>query len=138
MIPVIFGHLPAGCNIKQVDHYLQLVENDRFCQYDWGPQENMKHYGKSSPPEYPLKKITVPVGLYYTYNDYLSSDVDVKRLARILPNVVENCLYPHKKWNHMTMLCGMDARELAHKRMLELMKNYPYEEDKEDKVEEEM
>ncbi|XP_046808222.1 lipase 1-like [Lucilia cuprina] len=127
MLPAIFGHVPAGCNIKQVDHYLQLVKSNRFCKYDYGPQENMKHYGQTSPPEYPLKKITVPVGLYYTRNDYLSSVVDVKRLARMLPNVVVNSLYPYRKWNHMTMLWGIDARELAHKRMLEVMKNYPYE-----------
>ncbi|KAM7352839.1 lipase 1-like [Cochliomyia hominivorax] len=127
MFPAMVGHLPAGCNILQVDHYLQLVKNDRFCQYDFGSHENMKRYGKSSPPEYPLEKITAPVGLYYTYNDYLSSEVDVIRLAKMLPNVVENQLYPYKKWNHMTMLWGIDARELAHKHMLELMKQYSYE-----------
>ncbi|XP_065356031.1 lipase 1-like [Calliphora vicina] len=127
MLPAIFGHVPAGCNIKQVEHYMQLIESDRFCNYDFGLQGNVKHYGQSTPPEYPLKKVTAPVGLYYAHNDYLSSVVDVKRLARMLPNVVENSLYPYKKWNHMTMLWGVDARELAHKRMLEVMKNYPYE-----------
>lgn len=127
MWPAIFGHVPAGCNIKQVKHYLQLVNNNRFCQYDHGGPENKKRYGQVSPPEYNLKLVTAPVGLYYTYNDYLSSEVDVKRLANMLPNVVENSLYTHRKWNHMTVVWGIDARELVHKRMLELMKNYPYE-----------
>ena len=126
MLPVIFNQL-SGCNIKQVEHYLQLVANNRFCQFDHGIQENKKRYGQSSPPEYPLKLVTAPVGLYYAYNDFLSSEVDVKRLANVLPNVVENSLYPYRKWNHVTMMWGIDARELAHKRMLELMKNYPYE-----------
>ena len=127
MLPVIFSHMPAGCNIKQVIHYLQLVASNRFCQYDHGSQENKKRYGQATPPEYPLKFVTAPVGLYYAYNDFLSSEVDVKRLAKMLPNVVEDSLYPYRKWNHMTVLWGIDARELAHKRMLELMENYPYE-----------
>ncbi|TMW47666.1 hypothetical protein DOY81_007256 [Sarcophaga bullata] len=127
MLPAIFSHVPAGCNIKQVKHYLQLVANNRFCQYDHGMQENKKRYGHTTPPEYPLKLVTAPIGLYYAYNDFLSSEVDVKRLAKMLPNVVEDSLYPYRKWNHMTVIWGIDARELAHKRMLELMKNYSYE-----------
>ncbi|XP_058981581.1 lipase 1-like isoform X2 [Musca domestica] len=127
MFPTIVGHFPAGCNLKQISHYMQLIDSDRFCQFDYGAKENMKRYGKSTPPDYPLEKITANVGLYYTLNDYLSSEVDVKRLAKILPNVVEDSLYPHKKWNHMTMLWGINAREMAHKRMLEVMKNYSYE-----------
>ncbi|XP_075150306.1 lipase 1 [Haematobia irritans] len=127
LFPVIFGHIPAGCNLKQITHYIQLVENDRFCQFDYGSEKNMKHYQQPSPPDYPLEKITAPVALYYTYNDNLSSELDVQRLAKLLPNVIEDCLYPHKKWNHMTMSWGIDARELAHKRMIEIMKEYSYE-----------
>ncbi|XP_023300850.2 lipase 1-like [Lucilia cuprina] len=127
MYPVIFGHVPAGCNLKQFDHYLQIVKNDRFCQYDYEREENMKRYNHSIPPVYPLEKVIVPVGLHYTYNDYLSSDIDVKRLAEKLPNVVENVLYPYKTWNHISMLWGVDARRLAHERMLKLLKKYPFE-----------
>lgn len=127
MLPVIFGHMPAGCNMKQVNHYIQLVDNGRFCQYDYGSKDNMQRYGSPTPPDYPLEKITAPVGLYYTLNDYLSSEVDVQRLAKALPNVVENHLYPHKMWNHLAMTWGIHARELAHKRMLDVMKNYSYE-----------
>ncbi|XP_073822380.1 lipase 1 [Musca autumnalis] len=127
MIPAILGHIPAGCNLKQIIHYMQLIDNDNFCQFDYGAQENVKRYGKATPPAYDLEKVTAPVALYYTLNDYLSSEIDVKHLAELLPNVVEDCLYPHKKWNHMTMLWGIDAREMAHHRMLELMKNYSYE-----------
>ncbi|XP_065358156.1 lipase 1-like [Calliphora vicina] len=127
MYPVIIGHVPAGCNLKQFVHYLQLVQNDRFCQYDYGHEENMKRYKQSSPPDYPLDKVTVPVGLHYTYNDYLSSDVDVKRLAKTLPNVVDNVLYPYKTWNHVTMLWGINSRKLVQERMLELLKKYAFE-----------
>ncbi|TMW47663.1 hypothetical protein DOY81_007253 [Sarcophaga bullata] len=124
MYPVMIGHVPAGCNFKQFVHYLQLQQNDRFCQYDYGPQENMLRYNHTIPPDYPLDKVTVPVGLFYCLNDNLSRDLDVKRLAKMLPNVVENILYPYEMWNHITPLWGIDARELAHGRMLELLREY--------------
>ncbi|XP_037958904.1 lipase 1-like [Teleopsis dalmanni] len=123
-MPIIFAHVPAGSNRKQWEHYLQLIESDRFCQFDYGAKENKKRYGKAQPPDYPLDKITVPVGLYYTYNDYLSSEVDVQRLAKTLPNVAADVLYPHKKWNHITMVWGIEARQLAHKQMLDILQKY--------------
>ncbi|XP_053958059.1 lipase 1 [Anastrepha ludens] len=124
MAPVYVAHLPSGCNLKQVKHYIQLVDSGRFCQYDYGSAENQKRYNSTKPKEYPLKKITVPVALYYTYNDNLSSYKDVKQLAKELPNVVENCLYPNKRWNHMAIIWSAEARELAHNHMVEVMRKY--------------
>ncbi|XP_004524789.1 lipase 1 [Ceratitis capitata] len=124
MAPVYMAHLPSGSNLKQFKHYVQLIDSGRFCQYDYGPVENMKRYDSSQPKEYPIKNITVPVALYYASNDHLSSYKDVIRLSKELPNVVENCLYPYKKWNHMTMVWGLESRELAHKRMVEVMKKF--------------
>ncbi|XP_049310337.1 lipase 3 [Bactrocera dorsalis] len=86
--------------------------------------ENLKRYNSSQPKDYPIKNITAPVALYYTSNDNLSSYKDVMHLSKELPNVVENHLYPYKKWNHMTMIWGLEARELTHKNMVELMKKY--------------
>nr|XP_036222581.1 lipase 1-like [Bactrocera oleae]XP_036222582.1 lipase 1-like [Bactrocera oleae] len=124
MAPVYMSHLPSGCNLKQFKHYVQLIDSGRFCQYDYGPTENLKRYNSSQPKDYPIKKITAPVALYYTSNDHLSSYKDVLHLSKELPNVVKNYLYPYKKWNHMTMIWGLEARELTHKNMVELMKKF--------------
>ncbi|XP_067625899.1 lipase 1-like [Eurosta solidaginis] len=124
MIPVYLSHAPSGCNFKQIKHYAQLVESGRFCQYDYGPTENQKRYKSTKPPEYPLKNIVAPVALYYAYNDYLTNYKDVIHLAKELPKVVENCLYPDKKWNHVSMVWGLHARELAHKHMIEMMRKF--------------
>ncbi|KAM7351818.1 lipase 1-like isoform 2-T2 [Cochliomyia hominivorax] len=127
MYPVIFGHVPAGCNFKQFLHYLQLEKSNRFCQYDYGENENMAYYYQDTPPDYPLENITVSVALHYTKNDLLTNESDVKRLADILPNVVFNKLYPAKTWNHVTVLWGRDARKLVHEQIVELLKKYSYE-----------
>ena len=124
MWPVIFSQLPAGAALRQVLHYYQLYDSDRFCQYDHGPVENMRLYRAATPPDYVIENIKAPIGLYYTYNDYLTSEVDVQRLARLLPNVVENNLFPYKRWNHMTVVWGIVSRELVQKRLLEVMKKF--------------
>ncbi|XP_001356050.3 lipase 1 [Drosophila pseudoobscura] len=120
MFPVVLGHLPSGCNVKQAMHYMQLQRSDRFCQYDYEAKENQKVYGRTTPPDYRLERVTAPVALYYGSNDYLSAVEDVQRLAKILPNVVENHLY--KKWNHMDMLWAISARRSIQPKLLEVMK----------------
>ncbi|XP_023301971.2 lipase 1-like [Lucilia cuprina] len=125
--PVIIGHVPAGCNLKQFVHYLQLIKSNRFCQYDYGREENMQRFNQNSPPDYPLAKITVPVALHYAYNDYLNSHINVKRLAETLPNVVLNNLFPYKDWNHVTVIWGKQARKLIQEPMLKLLKKFSYE-----------
>ncbi|KAH8410559.1 hypothetical protein KR009_001778, partial [Drosophila setifemur] len=122
MFPVVLGHVPGGCNVKQALHYLQLQSSDRFCQYDYEPRENQRIYGRSSPPEYRLERITAPVALYYGSNDYLSAVEDVQRLAKMLPNVVENHLY--KKWNHMDMIWATSARRSIQPRLLSVMQHW--------------
>ncbi|XP_023172789.2 lipase 1-like [Drosophila hydei] len=124
MLPVLMHHVPAGLSSNQVLHYLQLQKSDRFCEYDHDVKENQRIYGRAQPPDYPLEKITAPVALYYTQNDYLAAVVDVKRLIKRLPNVVEDHMYPYKKWNHIDMMWGISARRLAQPRMLEVMQFY--------------
>ncbi|XP_020807259.1 lipase 1 [Drosophila serrata] len=119
MFPAALGHLPGGCNVKQPVHYLQLQSSDRFCQFDYDAKENHRIYGRPTPPDYRLEKITAPVALYYGSNDFLSAVEDVQRLAKLLPNVVENHLY--RKWNHMDMHWGISSRSTVMPRILQVM-----------------
>lgn len=119
MFPLIVGHIPGGCNVKQTTHYLQLQGSDRFCQFDYDSKENQRLYGRPSPPDYRLEKITAPVALYYGSNDFLAGVEDVQRLAKLLPNVVENHLY--RKWNHMDMHWGISSRRTVMPRLLQVM-----------------
>ncbi|KAH8287808.1 hypothetical protein KR018_000554 [Drosophila ironensis] len=119
MFPVVLGHIPGGCNAKQVMHYIQLQTSDRFCQFDYDPKENQRLYGRSTPPDYRLERITAPVALYYGTNDYFAAIEDVRRLAKALPNVVENHMY--RKWNHMDMIWAISGRRTIQPRILKAL-----------------
>ncbi|XP_017770538.1 PREDICTED: uncharacterized protein LOC108558213, partial [Nicrophorus vespilloides] len=74
LIPVVTTNTPAGASIKQFLHFFQSIQFDYFRQYDYHSEENnLKHYGQLTPPDYDLTKITAPVAIYYAQNDWLSS-----------------------------------------------------------------
>ncbi|XP_055918939.1 lipase 1-like [Eupeodes corollae] len=121
--PMVLGHLPAGIATKQVLHYLQLIKSDKFRQYDC-ELDNKKVYGQNEPPDYDLKKVTAPIALHYSLNDYLTEPVDILRLSKLLPNVVEiNKLKP-PLWNHMDFVWAVDARKLIYKKIHEINKKF--------------
>lgn len=124
MLATIFGHYPAGSSFKQSFHYLQLVESNRFALFNYGKIRNRQLYGQDNPPDYPIEKISTPVALYYAKNDYLAMVKDVQMLCQRLPNVVEDYLFPYRQWNHISVIYELNSRELAHKRMLELLAQY--------------
>ncbi|XP_053961534.1 lipase 3-like isoform X2 [Anastrepha ludens] len=123
-LPAIAAHGSSGASIKQLRHYFQLKGSNRFCQYDYGKQRNIERYGSAESPTYRLDKITAPVALYYAQNDPLSNVADVKALIAELPNVVEHHMFPDKQWNHVSMLWGLKARELAHRNMMEVLRRF--------------
>ena len=47
-------HMPSGTGYRNLLHYGQIINSDRFQRYDFGNQENLKRYGVSQPPIYEL------------------------------------------------------------------------------------
>jgi len=121
LLPVILGHVPAGCSSKQLFHYGQLVNSGRFRNFDYGFLGNMRHYKQRSPPEYNLKNVKVPVALYYSPNDWLSVVQDVQILKSELPNVIKDYAITGKLFNHMDLLWGVDAPALVYNELLKSM-----------------
>lgn len=123
MLPVIFGHAPAGCSTRQLLHFGQLMQVKRFQKYDYGKSENLIRYKSSTPPEYNLKNVKAKMILYYVENDTMILGMNVERLIKRLPNVVASHLIKHKPFGHMDYLWGKDIRELAYDNIIKDMKN---------------
>jgi hypothetical protein len=49
------------------------VSAGKFRRYDHGWFKNLLTYGQLSPPAYDLSKITAPVALHYSENDWLAA-----------------------------------------------------------------
>ncbi|XP_050664430.1 lipase 3-like isoform X2 [Leptidea sinapis] len=113
MLPVIFGHFPAGSSIRQFTHYLQGISQKGFRRYNFGLLRNQNIYGSISPPDYNLGKITAPVFLYYSENDALSGVLDVERLYNELP-FAEKFLNADSNYGHIDYLYGINATSLVY------------------------
>jgi len=124
MLPAIMGHVPAGTSTKQFIHYGQLVNSGRFRMYDYGLLKNKKLYGAYKPPSYDLKKVTAPVALHFSSNDWLADPKDVIKLQVGLPHVIKNYLVPQPKFNHLDFIIAIDSRHLVYNDVIESMKQY--------------
>ncbi|KAJ2942573.1 hypothetical protein O0L34_g11109 [Tuta absoluta] len=123
--PVISGHAPSSVSSKQLFHYAQAYNSGRFRRYDLGSAQNKAAYGSSTPPDYPVEKITTPVALFYTdTNDWVSVGKDVSTLRSKLPNVVDYYNIPYPTWAHFDHIWAKDLKKLSYDRILQLFKKY--------------
>nr|CAD7606560.1 unnamed protein product [Timema genevievae] len=124
MLPVILGHTPAGSSTRQIIHYGQEVKSGYFRQYDHGSVENLFKYGSLEPPDYDLSKVTAPVALHYSNNDWLASITDVDALYSELPNVIGMFLVPLDQFNHLDYMWAIDAKTLLYDTVISMMNQY--------------
>ncbi|RZC40421.1 hypothetical protein BDFB_013020, partial [Asbolus verrucosus] len=70
-IPVFFNQLPGGTSLKTLI-YLSDAVRGRFRKFDYGGR-NMMLYGNSTPPDYNISRIEVPVFIFYASHDWATS-----------------------------------------------------------------
>lgn len=133
MASVFRQHTPAGLSTRQLVHYGQLLRrNTGFRAYDYGRIGNIQHHGSPVPPQYPLNQITAPIALHYGLNDVYTAVVDVRRLAAVLPNLVELREVPHPRFGHLEFVWATEVRTLVYDHMLTLMQTADENENLED------
>lgn len=124
MLPVIMGHSPAGSSVKQFLHYAQGLVSKDFRRYDFGYSKNMDVYGSRVPPSYDMSKVTAPVSLFYSTNDWLSHPTDVTTLSQKLGHLVDMHLVSNPNFNHMDYMWAIDGDKLVYSRILKMIKQY--------------
>lgn len=78
-------------------------------------------YGSIHPPNYNLDKVTIPVYLYYSDNDWLANLKDVDKLKNELGNLAGFYEVPFLKWNHLDYLWGIDVVEYVYTPLINTM-----------------
>lgn len=125
LLPVFLAHLGTGTSWKTAVHFSQeILSEGRFQHFDYGYYYNKKVYGTSTPPEYDLNKITLPIKLFWSRNDLLSSEKDVLALYEKLPTKPEMFLVPDAQFNHLDYLWAIDAPRLLNNEILESLNTH--------------
>lgn len=124
MLPVIFGHTPAGASTRQLIHFGQLYKSKKFANFDHGWLTNKRIYGTFTPPSYNLSAITTPIFLHYGDNDWLSTPSDVDKLFSEVKSVVGKYRVDMPKFNHLDFIFGIDANKLLYQRAIKIMSRF--------------
>lgn len=123
-LPTILANTPAGASVNQLVHYGQGVNSGKFRMYDYGVIENLAKYGSIYPPDYNLAKITAPIALHFSDNDWLAAVKDVDELASKLPNLIGKFRVSDARFNHLDFTWAIDAYDLVWSRVISLMDRY--------------
>ncbi|KAK7502443.1 hypothetical protein BaRGS_00006396 [Batillaria attramentaria] len=107
-MPVYLAHGPGGTSVRNVFHLAQGINSNKFLKFDFESEsENSAAYNQTTPPEYLLSNMRVPVLLYRGTDDRLADPADVTWLRAQLPNIVEDKVIPG--FEHLDFIWGMDA-----------------------------
>lgn len=118
------ANYPVGGSFKQLMHYFQVYNSGKFRQYDYGPEKNRLLYKSAAPPDYRLDRVTAPVFIYYSENDYIVSIKDIQKLSKRLRNVHALFKTPWKRWNHLDFICGLGVREYIFNKIVDTINIY--------------
>ncbi|XP_050390217.1 gastric triacylglycerol lipase [Patella vulgata] len=123
-LPVYINHTPAGCSVQDLIHYLQGYRSGIFRKYDYGSaDQNEKHYGQPTPPQYNVSRITAPVALFYGDNDWLADLKDVALLIPKIQNLKAKIEVP--QWNHLDFIWGENAATKVYNTVIQMIKDNP-------------
>ncbi|RLU16237.1 hypothetical protein DMN91_011997 [Ooceraea biroi] len=121
-LTVIIGHVPAGASWKQFVHYGQgYINTGTFRQYDYGSvDKNLQMYNSTVPPAYQLEKITAPIALFSSDNDWLATTKSTK-----LNSVVFHHKTPsNATFNHYDFMWGKSSVQMVSRPILRLLAQY--------------
>ncbi|XP_039290819.1 lipase 1 isoform X2 [Nilaparvata lugens] len=118
---------PAGISINTGNHFIQNIGSASFRPFDYRDTEkNMKVWGESPPPEYPLERIRAPVAIFYTAGDELISEQDAEYMISKLPNVIRVWktswpMFSHFDFTFTTVPTSLHKRREMHQEVLSIL-----------------
>ncbi|XP_055311150.1 lipase 3-like isoform X1 [Sitodiplosis mosellana] len=110
-LPSILVGTPSGASLKQGLHYLQLIRNGGFRQFDYESKKiNQEVYGRDTPPEYDLARVTAPINLFHSIDDDTAVHENVIQLQSKLPNVKSRHVIQVRDFGHVDFAYSRYAR----------------------------
>ncbi|PIC34728.1 hypothetical protein B9Z55_014295 [Caenorhabditis nigoni] len=108
-VGVYLCHTPAATSVKDLQHWIQLVESQKVAKFDYGPVGNQLEYGQPTPPVYDLTQINIPTYLYWSRDDILADTQDIRDsiLSKMNKTIAGSIELPH--YSHMDFVFGINA-----------------------------
>lgn len=104
-------HVPAGGSTKTILHFAQLTKTGKFHTFD------------QFDSEFPLNQVTLPIVLFSSNEDWLSTIPDVYKLFVNIANPVEHYILLDKNIKHTDFVWGPEANVLIFEKVIDYMNN---------------
>eukprot|EP00057_Strongylocentrotus_purpuratus_P023039 XP_011677513.1 PREDICTED: gastric triacylglycerol lipase [Strongylocentrotus purpuratus] len=118
-LQVYVSNEPAGTSLQNMEHFLQMVISGKCQMYDYGLIGNLVKYNQTTPPEYHVGNLAVPVALFWGDDDFLADPQDVERLIPQIPHLIYN--KEIKNFEHLDFIWAMDANKILYNDILLIM-----------------
>ncbi|CAO1305917.1 unnamed protein product [Diamesa serratosioi] len=118
---VYLRHVPIVINFMHFHHFFQMLKSGKFRKFDYGEDLNLRIYNSSSPPDYQLSNVDVPLYIYHAEEDTISVTKDVEILKTKLPNIREYQVV--NNYNHMDFNYGKNSRTVVYTDILKSFNN---------------
>ena len=100
-------------------HMAQIIMSTNFRAFDWkNKDDNRRHYGQDSPPQYHLSTIGVPVAIFWSDNDCLATAKDKLKLEQELTTIIN---IKEIDYLHLDYLWGEEASSGLYRDIIRLM-----------------
>ncbi|KAK2979034.1 hypothetical protein RJ640_013668 [Escallonia rubra] len=120
-------HEPQSTATRNMIHLAQMIRRGTIAMYDYGSEdENNKHYGQPTPPEYNMTSIPndIPLFLGYGGQDLLSDVKDVQTLLDSLHDHEADKLVVQytEDYAHADFVFGVNAKEVVYNPLMAFFK----------------
>lgn len=123
-LPSILVGTPSGASLRTCYHYIQLIRNGGFRQFDYENKKlNRQVYGRDTPPEYNLTLITTPVNIFHSKDDDTAIYENVIDLESQLPNVKSRYVVAVPDFSHVDFIYSRFARKAVNDQIISTINN---------------
>lgn len=126
LTPIIAHHIPEGTSVLNILHFGQMIESGQFRAFDFGPQENLRRYGSTTNPFYPVRNIYSPdIAFISGRTDTLSTMKNVELTRRMLRvPLMDDYVVPELFWGHGDHMYAIGAGRLVNAHLIGLIDRY--------------
>lgn len=118
-MPHILINTPTGAALRQGIHYIQLIRDGGFRQFDYEDIKiNQNIYNSNTPPAYNFTRITVPVNFFHSKDDLTASYENVIQLKSMLPNLKSIYLVSVTDFAHVDFTYSRYVRKALNDRLV--------------------
>uniref|UniRef100_A0A8R1IRQ4 Lipase n=1 Tax=Caenorhabditis japonica TaxID=281687 RepID=A0A8R1IRQ4_CAEJA len=114
-VSIFLSHFPSTTSTLNLLHWVQVFKYHELRRLDLGARRNLIAYGQTEAPRLDIGRITAQTVLYFSHDDRITDEVDVKDvlIKNMGPGLIE--YYDLDHFSHFDFAIGLRANDEVYK-----------------------